>query len=587
MSSTSQNLHRNLCRFRCLIGFLFGLVPIVAGCADTLIDEVEPNSTTATATVIRQFEIGDGDITPVGDVDVWRSPRATAGQLIFAYVDTSLNPGDSFLRVLSNSGAVIEFDDDDGPGLSSVVAGAVVPEAGNVFYEITHITNSQTITEYRFYHAIIDPADSMSDAASEPSNNAFATAPAITAPLVVGNLFGEVVDFYKISALQNDRFVVMMDNDPEKDGMSTHTVVDILDTDGMTILTNGAGGNNGGVNANAAGTAVAPAPGTYFVRVMLGSPGQTNYRFVLLVNGVPYADRDADTIPDYMDNCPTVANAPFPPTDTDGDTIGDACDTCPMSILKTAPGVCGCDQPDVDVNGDGTVDCNLADPARALLRTRGLLLVPDNTTKAVMAFDPTTGDLVDPAFIPSDATHISTARAAILSANGQRVLVVDTSTHAVHAYDLAGNYLGIFAPAGGVNTMILNSPTCLALRPNGNLLVDVGAGANMGAVAEFDTSGNYVGNFIANGAGGLGFARSMHFHAGAFFVTDGSASMIRRYNADTGAFINDFSSIRSGRFSSPAPPTAACSPPPLARETTRHHRPRSTGLWRTSLRLPS
>ena len=83
------------------------------------------------------------------------------------------------------------------------------------------------------------------------------------------------------------------------------------------------------------------------------------------------------------------------------------------------------------MNGDGTVDCNLADPASRPAPDSRPLLVPDNTTKAVMAFDPTTGDLVDPAFIPSDATHISTANSAILSANGQRVLVADTSTAAV------------------------------------------------------------------------------------------------------------------------------------------------------------
>ena len=134
---------------------------------------------------------------------------------------------------------------------SSVVAGAVVPEAGNVFYEITHITNSQTITEYRFYHAIIDPADSMSDAASSR-----ATTPS-PPPRDYARRSSSAICLAKSwtlqdLGLQNDRFVVMMDNDPEKDGMFTHTVVDILDTDGMTILTNGAGGNNGGVNANAA-----------------------------------------------------------------------------------------------------------------------------------------------------------------------------------------------------------------------------------------------------------------------------------------------------------------------------------------------
>ncbi len=33
-------------------------------------------------------------------------------------------------------------------------------------------------------------------------------------------------------------------------------------------------------------------------------------------------------------------------------------DGCPADPNKTAPGVCGCGSPDVDVDGDGTVDCN-------------------------------------------------------------------------------------------------------------------------------------------------------------------------------------------------------------------------------------
>ena len=41
----------------------------------------------------------------------------------------------------------------------------------------------------------------------------------------------------------------------------------------------------------------------------------------------PPPDTDGDGIPDYRDNCPTVANTQQ--TDGDGDGVGDACDNCP------------------------------------------------------------------------------------------------------------------------------------------------------------------------------------------------------------------------------------------------------------------
>ncbi|HKQ48463.1 MAG TPA: thrombospondin type 3 repeat-containing protein [Phycisphaerae bacterium] len=545
MSSTAHNRVCHSHRFHHLGGFLLVLLPFWAGCTSfTLISEVEQNNTTATATLLRPYEIGAGNIGPpgpaLGDADNWRVPRVTAGHLVFAYVDTIASANrDSVLRVLDNAGAEIEMDDDDGPSSSSVVAGAVVPATGNVFYEVTEFGNNGTIDDYRLYHAIVDPAQTTVE--SEPNDNGM-QANVISRALVVGDLVGGTVDYYKFQAVMNDTFVVIMDDDPDNDGTETDTGLEILDTDGMTVLMNGTGDNVAGANGNAAGSAAAPADGTYFVRVSSGGAGQTNYRFVLLLIGAPYADQDADNLADHRDNCPTAANTPGQ-TDTDLDGFGDACDTCPMSNLKTAPGVCGCDQPDIDVDGDGTVDCGLADPARALLATRGLLLIPDRTSDRIMAFDPATGNLVDPNFVPADMAHLSTAVSAVLSANGQRILVSDINTDAVHAYDLNGNYVGIFAPAGGVDTMILDEPAGLALRPNGNLLVGVNAGANQSAVAEFDTNGAYVGNFVANGAGGLGLPNQLRFYTDELLVSDSGGQEILRYDANTGASLGSFALV--------------------------------------------
>lgn len=141
--------------------------------------------------------------------------------------------------------------------------------------------------------------------------------------------------------------------------------------------------------------------------------------------------------------------------------------------------------------------------AGAMLPTTGLLLIPESTNDRVMAFDPMTGDLVDADFIPADPTNLSTPIHAVLSPDGMSVLVSDQIDDVVQQYDLAGNFLGTFAPAGGADTSILDNIRGVGFRPNGNLLVTVGGGANDDAVAEFDSAGNYVGNFVANGAGGL------------------------------------------------------------------------------------
>ncbi|NJN54245.1 MAG: hypothetical protein HC804_05475 [Anaerolineae bacterium] len=130
-----------------------------------------------------------------------------------------------------------------------------------------------------------------------------------------------------------------------------------------------------------------------------------------------------------------------------------------------------------------------AQAAELLYGGSALLLIPDSANDRVMAFDATTGNLVDADFIPSDSTNLTLPKNAILSASGSSILVSDQSNDVVLEYDLAGNYLGIFAPAGGPNTAILDNILGIALRPNGNLLVTVTGGSNQDSVAEFDAPG--------------------------------------------------------------------------------------------------
>src|SRR5262245_2699441 len=94
-------------RFRGFITMPCLLILMGTGCTSvTKIDEIEPNNTTGTATLLRPYEFGEGDISPIGDKDVWRVPNVAAGSLVFAYVDTnaSMDSKDSFLRMLDATG---------------------------------------------------------------------------------------------------------------------------------------------------------------------------------------------------------------------------------------------------------------------------------------------------------------------------------------------------------------------------------------------------------------------------------------------------------------------------------------------------
>ena len=177
-----------------------------------------------------------------------------------------------------------------------------------------------------------------------------------------------------------------------------------------------------------------------------------------------------------------------------------------LSFLTTAPGLANVAD---EAAGSASVTPPVTEPdpvARALARgmmQTGVLLVPESTNDRVMAFDPTTGDLVDPDFIPADPTNLSTPIHAVLSADGTLVLVSDQIDDVVQSYNVdTGAYVGVFAPAGGANTAILDNIRGIAVRQSdGHLLVSVGGGTNADAIAEFDTSGNYLGNFVANRAG--------------------------------------------------------------------------------------
>jgi hypothetical protein len=171
-----------------------------------------------------------------------------------------------------------------------------------------------------------------------------------------------------------------------------------------------------------------------------------------------------------------------------------------------------------------------------------LLLVPDSTADRVMAFDPITGNLVNADFIPPDPTNLSTPKSAIAHSSNASILVADQIDDVVQQYAADGTYIGIFAPAGGPNPAILDNILGIAYRPNGDLEVPVDSGTNQDSVAGFDGTGTYVGNFIANAAGGLDGPFDVYFRASDVLVSSINTDQILRYDL-SGAFLGVFTAI--------------------------------------------
>ncbi len=175
-----------------------------------------------------------------------------------------------------------------------------------------------------------------------------------------------------------------------------------------------------------------------------------------------------------------------------------------------------------------------------------LLLVPDWTADRVWAFNPATGDLVDTAFIRSNNTALDSPKEAMLHPVHNFVTVSDQIRDLVQKFDPSnGTWLGWFAPAGGVNNAILDNIRGHAYRPNNNLLVTVASGTNSNTIAEFDTGGNYLGNFIGQGVGGLNSPFAILIRENDILISQSSSPTgVKSYDLN-GNYLAQWASISS------------------------------------------
>ncbi len=254
------------------------------------------------------------------------------------------------------------------------------------------------------------------------------------------------------------------------------------------------------------------------------------------------ADVDADGVGDVCDNCPSVFNDGQ--LDADRDGVGNLCDACANDQVKSTVGVCGCGVPDVDVEGDGTIDC-LPDAAQSMLSGRGVLLIPDGSFRRVMAFDPDNGNLVSPNFVSGDSANLSSPVQALLAPDGKSILVADTVRDVIVRYALNGNPIGVFAPAGGVDTTKMDGPRSMTLLPNGQLAVANSSAAVSNTITTFDgSSGAFIGTLVPS-AGGISSAQGMTVFGNALLVSSTGTDSVLRFDVATGAASGIFANIDS------------------------------------------
>ena len=164
-------------------------------------------------------------------------------------------------------------------GSSSVVAGAKVLQADNVYYNVS--ASSGFVDEYRLYQRIVDPATAIQE--TDP-NNTFGQADAITTNTLVQGDFtagkGDV-DFYKFNVRAGDRIAVLLDNNALGDGQYANTQLALYDSTGAEVASNVSFSQ-----ANAVGAITVPftlLPGPYYVSVADNGYGHgTHYRFVVV-----------------------------------------------------------------------------------------------------------------------------------------------------------------------------------------------------------------------------------------------------------------------------------------------------------------
>ena len=192
------------------------------------------------------------------------------------------------------------------------------------------------------------------------------------------------------------------------------------------------------------------------------------------------------------------------------------------------------------IYGDRTVD-NTGEQIVLNKRTVGtkLYLIPCATRKNVWAFDFTTGDLVDTAYVPYSSPMLQTPR-NVLQLSKTHILVSDQLSDVVQLFDTSGTYVRVFAPLGGLNNTILDNIRDVQFHPNGTILVtNAGTAGNaLNTVQQFTSTGAYIGVFASDM---LNSPYCLLFRSNDLLVSNSSGvNDITKHNKNSGAYLGNY-----------------------------------------------
>lgn len=149
-----------------------------------------------------------------------------------------------------------------------------------------------------------------------------------------------------------------------------------------------------------------------------------------------------------------------------------------------------------------TNDLSLINSSRGTVYSDStFLLIPESSNNRVMKFNPDNGELIDAYFIPPNVILDFPMQALLTPWN--TISICDFGEDVIFEFDMDGSFIRQFIPNGGPNTSILDGNRSHIFLGNDTILITVQLGTNAHSVARFNADGNYMGNFIDNGQGGL------------------------------------------------------------------------------------
>ena len=254
-----------------------------------IVQELEPNNTPVSATLMPDNGLIEGTIYPAADVDFFAF-HANAGDHIYAATMTSFSASsnDTLLELRAPDGTtILESDNDDGSfsALASSIAGTTILTTGIHYFRVSG-TATGLVLPYRLYLQIQQGSPV---AEIEPNN-------AIAQPLPANGWVSGVVspvtdtDFFALDLNAGDSVFLSVDGDPERNGVTWNPRL-------------GFGLFNGNILVVDDGSTVSPNSeaffltvkqnGTYFVRVNTNSATGAEFTYELSAKVIPAVARSA------------------------------------------------------------------------------------------------------------------------------------------------------------------------------------------------------------------------------------------------------------------------------------------------------